>query len=113
MTLPHSKECDIGKGKDCSCGTEEMVEEFSVLEGSQLRVIVDGDSAWPDLKTKKIHHVTKGLQVAGLRDGTVAGQPSVAIRIDLPDGSVVIAETTLRLFAAAGVVLKAKLETDD
>ena len=35
MTLPHSKECDIALGKDCSCGTEEMVEEFSSLWGTE------------------------------------------------------------------------------
>jgi hypothetical protein len=30
-----------------------------------------------------------------------SGKPSVMLRIDLPDGRVVLAETSLRLFAAA------------
>jgi hypothetical protein len=70
-----------------------------------MNIILDGDNAWPDLKDKEIIHLngndTPPIQVAVLNGGLASGRPSVAIRIDLPDGSTVIAETTARLFCTA------------
>ncbi len=71
-------------------------------------VMGDGDGCWPDLKDKEIIHVTNGLHVAGLAKGMESGKPSVAFRIDLPDGRVVVAETSLVLFLAAADVFKAR-----
>lgn len=73
-----------------------------------LQVIVDGDGCWSDLKSKEIIHVTDGLHVAGLAKGMKGGAPSIAIRVDLPDGRVVIAETSLKLFLTAADMLKAR-----
>lgn len=112
MTLNHDKECDIKRGQACSCGTDEMVEEFSPPWTNDLKLILDGDHAWPELRGKKLVHVTHGIQVAALKAGTKEGRPSVAIRIDLPDGTVVIAETTLRLFKVAAAALEAKYKGD-
>ena len=76
-----------------------------------MSILLDGDNAWPDLKDlpegKLLH--TKGIAAVALLDGGMtSGRPSVAVRIDLPDGSVVIAETSARLFVTAGRAFMAR-----
>lgn len=71
-----------------------------------IKVILEGDSCWPELLDKlmvgKIIHLREGvLQIAGLSKGMKSGKPSISIRIDLPDGRVVLAETSMRLFLSA------------
>ena len=68
-----------------------------------LDIIFDGDGAWPDLAAPDGPEVIPGLldAVAALPNGTAKGKPAVALRITLPDGKVVIAQTTLALFWAA------------
>lgn len=76
-----------------------------------MTIILDGDNAWPDLKDKDIVHLANGakpVQVAVLPGGLRSGRPSVALRIDLPDGRVVIAETTARLFVTAARAIMAR-----
>ncbi len=76
-----------------------------------MNIILDGDNAWPDLRDKDVIHLANGappIQVAILNAGMRSGRPSVAIRIDLPDGRVVVAETTARLFAMAGRAIQVK-----
>lgn len=75
-------------------------------------LVMDGDGAWPDLKDKKVHHVTSQIQVAPLGGGMASGKASVTFRIDLADGSVVLAETSLELFSAAARAMNAKFGTD-
>ena len=72
-----------------------------------ITMIFDGDGCWPDLKDKigEVIHLSNGappLQVALLDKGMASGRPSVTLRLDLPDGRIVLAETSLRLFALAG-----------
>lgn len=77
----------------------------------QMTVILAGDNAWPDLKDKEIVHLANNappIQVAALPGGMASGRPSVALRLDLPDGRVVIAETTARLFVSAGRAIAAR-----
>ncbi len=72
---------------------------------------LDGDNCWPDLKDKKLFHLdnhSPPIQVAVLDGGMSSGRPSVAIRIDLPDGQAVIAETSARLFCTAARAIQAK-----
>lgn len=71
---------------------------------------LDGDNAWPDLRAKqnKIIHVTDGLAVCALDGGMASGKPSVCFRIDLPDGRVVLAETSARLFVMAAAAIVGK-----
>jgi hypothetical protein len=66
-----------------------------------LNIILDGDNCWPDLLEKKVIHHTGAISVAALPGGMASGKTSVSIRIDLPDGTVLIAETSLQLFASA------------
>jgi hypothetical protein len=50
------------------------------------------------------------MEVALLAGGMAGGRPSVAIRLDLPDGRTVVAETSFRLFMTAAAALKARGE---
>lgn len=73
-----------------------------------MNIILDGDNAWPELKDAEIILPEGTLQVAILTGGLASGRPSVAIRIDLPDGRHVIAQTTARLFVSAGRAIVAR-----
>ena len=74
--------------------------------------IVFGDNdAWPDLHDKAVtivDHADHPVQIAVLDHHLLTGRPSIAIRLDLPDGSTVIAETTARMFVIAGRMVVAK-----
>lgn len=79
----------------------------------ELSINLDGDAAWPDLRSKpqnKIIHLAAGktIQVAALEGGMASGKPSVCFRIDLPDGRVVLAETSARLFVMAAAAIVGK-----
>ncbi len=77
----------------------------------EMTVILEGDNAWPDLRDKPLIHLANNappIQVAVLDAGMTSGHPSVAIRIDLPDGQTVMAETSARLFVSAGRAIEAK-----
>jgi hypothetical protein len=73
-----------------------------------LTLKLDGDNAWPDLASRTVHRVTGTFEIAGLAGGMVSGKPSIAIRLDLDDGSSVVAETSLALFLMAADAFKAK-----
>jgi hypothetical protein len=74
-----------------------------------LSIHPNGDGCWPDMaqaiRSGQVIHV-QDLEVAGLAAGMTSGKPSVAIRIDLPDGRIVFAETSLRLFLTAADALR-------
>lgn len=72
--------------------------------------IVLQEPAWPELQANdaRVHHTTRPIGVTGLSGGMASGKPSVALRIDLDDGSSVIAETSLALFLTAADALKAR-----
>ena len=76
-----------------------------------LKLILDEDKTWPDLQEENCIYLGEGpslIQVAVLKRGMKSGLPSVVIRLDLPDGEVVIAETSAVLFVAAGKKIEAK-----
>lgn len=78
---------------------------------THMNIILDGDNAWPDLKDKpadKFHHSKDIAAVAMLNGGMVSGRPSVAFRIELDDGSTVVAETSARLFVSAARAIHAR-----
>lgn len=61
-----------------------------------LDVSVNGDNCWPDLKKKGFIR-GEFTGIARLADGTVSGASTVTVRIELPDGKTVLAQTTLAL----------------
>lgn len=77
-----------------------------------LTIILDGDAAWPDLAPDapdRPELIEGHLEaVAGIANGTANGHPAVAFRIELPDGSVVLAQTTLALFLTAAEGIAAR-----
>jgi hypothetical protein len=69
--------------------------------------IIFDEPAWPDLDPHEVTEASiKG--VALLKDGMASGRPSVAFRIDLPNGDVVIAQTSARLFCTAAKAIMAR-----
>jgi hypothetical protein len=76
-----------------------------------MTITLQGDNAWPDLKEKPFVHLgneAQPIKVAVLDGGMASGRPSVAIRLDLPDGQTVVAETTARLFCTAARAIMGK-----
>lgn len=79
-----------------------------------LSINMNGDEAWPDLRERKFEHVKGGeggarLELAILPGGMSSGLPSVAIRVDTPNGGpIVVVETSARLFCTAARMIMAK-----
>ena len=62
-----------------------------------IKLLLDGDGAFKDLvgREANVIHLTSPFTVAVLDGGMESGAPSLAIRLDLPDGRVVVQETSL------------------
>lgn len=72
----------------------------NVIFGEDLTIHLDGDGCWPDL-LEHPYRVGRIKSVAALQGGMQSGLPSVSIRAELDDGTIVILETSMRLFYAA------------
>lgn len=72
-----------------------------------LPIHLDGDGCWPDLVDEPVIETQK-MEVAVLSQGMASGAPSVAVRVDLPDGRSVVAQTSLKLFLTAADAFKAR-----
>lgn len=57
----------------------------------------------------RLIHLTGPVEVGGLTRGMTSGRASVAFCFTLPDGRVVLAETSMRLFKVAADALHAAL----
>lgn len=79
-----------------------------------LEIHLDGDGCWPDLAEKqaagKLHEPGRLAGVALLPSATTAGKHTVTFRVELPDGSIATAETTLALLVTAVGGLKTRAE---
>lgn len=78
-----------------------------------LKLIMEGDGAWPDLAERLARSIgeipqTEDLEIAALRGGMSSGKPSIMIRFNLPDGKVALGQTSLALFLSAAEAFKAK-----
>lgn len=75
-----------------------------------LHIHLEGDGALNAVAegATGIVHVQNDVHVTALPHGTTGGKPSVAFGFRLPDGRLVIAETTLALFLLAADALKAR-----
>lgn len=86
-----------------------------------LKLILDGDRCWPDIlnlytERKIIDLMGKNappIQIAALPGGMASGKISVTIRLDLPDGRVLLTETSLQLLGGAVDAIRAKYEDDE
>lgn len=71
----------------------------------------EGGISWPDLADREVIHLGNDappIQVGVLDHGMTSGQPSIGIRLDLPDGRSVVAETSARLFVTAANAIQAR-----
>lgn len=78
-----------------------------------MKITLDGDRAWPDLGSLVCQggppvQVTEDVEIVTLAGGMTSGAPSVAIRLNLPDGSVAIAQTSLALLLTAADAFRAR-----
>ena len=72
-----------------------------------LRIFVSADGMMEGEDPKKIVEATD-ISIGVLEKGTVSGAPSVPIALKLPDGTPVLAQTSLKLFQAAARVFAAQ-----
>jgi hypothetical protein len=66
---------------------------------------------WPDLENviDLMGSNAPAWQIAVLENGTNEGRPTIALRLDLPDGSgSLVTETTARLFCTAARAIMAR-----
>ena len=71
--------------------------------------IIFQEPAWPELADRRDDIIDgESVSVAVIDKGTQSGRPTVMIRVDLPDGKVVLVETTAHLFCAAGRAITAR-----
>lgn len=83
-----------------------------------MKIELDGDNCWPDLKEKAEGQVIVG-ELAGAAllpdgaitrpDGTAAIRPVVAFRLELPDGKTVLAQTTVDMVDMLAASIKGRL----
>ena len=60
------------------------------------------ENPWPDLTPETVIHTLEPIEVALVPGGMQSGAASAMIKITLPDGRVVLAETSAALFMMAG-----------
>jgi hypothetical protein len=75
----------------------------------RLDIKLDGDGAWPDMAGAP---EAKLEAVSRLRFGVTSGRSSVGFRLRMPDGRLVFAQTTMRLFLTAADAFRAADEKD-
>ena len=73
-----------------------------------IPMTINFEGKWDDLKDEHVLYAETPLKVLVLDKGMASGRPSVAFRIDLPDGTSVVAETSARLFCTAANAVTAK-----
>ena len=67
---------------------------------------LNGDGAWPELAGRHgVVFVSEPIKIVTLDGGMASGKPSVMIRLDLPDGRLVLAETSVALFQMAAAAM--------
>ena len=95
-------------------GDVERSGGFDALNALKKRLAISPHATTGDELAAQGHiiHLGNGtpIEMGGLRGGMTSGKPSVAFCFTLPDGSVVLAETSLALLQAATVALTAALE---
>ena len=84
-----------------------------------IELSLEGDGAWPDLEGSAgvVHLQDATWKLAALEGGMASGAASLALRLDLgdagfdadiPNGRVVIAETSLAAWIAVTAALRAR-----
>ena len=71
------------------------------------------ETPWHDLRDNPklfpaMGETVKDLRFGALPNGTVEGMPTVNICFELPDGRIVLTETTMRIFCSAARAFEAR-----
>lgn len=81
---------------------------------------LDGDGCWPDLIQARadgrlidMMNEDVGIGIALLRGGMLSGNPSVTFRFDLPDGRILITQTSLALLVNSVRAMQVRAGTED
>ena len=69
--------------------------------------IVFEDGSLPELMDKVVHR-GELYAVSGLSGGMESGKPSVGLTIEMPDGSMVFAETSLLMLQTIAAAMKGR-----
>lgn len=87
-----------------------------------IKLHVNGDGCWPDLTIERLQtgegiinmmgNDQPPLELAALRGGMASGATSVTLRINLPDGQVLLTETSLALLDMAVQTFKGAHENN-
>jgi hypothetical protein len=80
-----------------------------------LRFRIEGDNVWPDLPDKLeevIRLEPDAIEFAALSAGMTSGNPSIAARIDFPDGRVAFWETSMANFLMMADVFAARYRSE-
>jgi len=74
-----------------------------------IHFFADGEGVFTDLQGKEsiVINLAGSFTVAALPSGMKSGKPSLVIRIDLPDGRVVLQETSVALWHQIDNILRA------
>ena len=77
-----------------------------------LTIVMDATEGWPELRghpeTIKTPDEHRPIGIGIMPGGMKSGKPSVFIRFDMADGTVILGETSAALFATAGRAIMAK-----
>lgn len=84
---------------------------------ASLSIHINGDGCWPDVTPESeqltwLHSTTENLSIARLPAGMQSGASSVAIRVNTPDGRIVVVEVSMKLFQAAAQAFAAADQHD-
>lgn len=70
-----------------------------------LTIILDGEGS---LRGKEVEEAHGELIVLALEGGMASGNPSVGIAVERPDGSFLLAQTSMKLFLTAADAFRAR-----
>lgn len=73
-----------------------------------LHIFMDAEGMMQGVDRSKIVEAEKDISIGVLSAGMKSGQPSVSFSFELPDGSVVFAETSYALFMACAKAFAAR-----
>lgn len=69
------------------------------------------ETEWPDIERENCIHLADDappVRIAVFESGLTSGRPSIAMRVDLPNGKTVVVETSARLFCTAAAAILAR-----
>ena len=76
-----------------------------------IHVILEPEEHWSDLLQKNVIYLgdeAPPIEIVAMPGGMASGQTSISMRLDLPEGQVVVVETSLEQLARAVQAIQAR-----